>query len=265
MKKFAIIGAGNMGGAIARGLVSRNICAAEEIVCTAKSDATLARLAADVPGIVLEKNNCEAARGAEIVVLAVKPWLAENVLANEIGAETLAGTRALVSVAAGVSLARIRAACGVPALPIFVAIPNTAIAVAQSMTFVAEDAAAANPATTALVLDIFSKLGKAELVPEAQLAAGTALASCGIAFAMRYVRASTEGGVELGLRPNVALAAALQTLKGAAELLAASGEHPESAIDKVTTPGGITIRGLNAMENAGFSAAVVQGLRACVR
>ena len=262
MKKFAIIGAGNMGGALARGLISRGVCAADEIVCTAKSGATLDRLAAAVPGIGISTDDCAAAASAETVVLAVKPWLAEGVLRDEIGAPALASARALVSVAAGVSLARLRAAAGVPALPIFVAIPNTAIAVAQSMTFVAADDVA-DEAARARVLGVFSRLGKAALVPEAQLAAGTAIASCGIAFAMRYARASTEGGVELGLRADVALEAVLQTMKGAAELLAAVGEHPESAIDKVTTPGGITIRGLNAMEEGGFSASVVRGLRAC--
>lgn len=261
MKKFAIIGAGNMGGALARGLISRGVCSADEIVCTAKSGATLERIAADVPGIGTSKDNRAAVESAETVVLAVKPRLAESVLRDEIGAPALASAGALVSVAAGVSLARLRAAAGVPALPIFVAIPNTAIAVAQSMTFVAADDVA-DEAARARVLGVFSRLGKAVLVPEAQLAAGTAVASCGIAFAMRYARASTEGGVELGLRSDVALEAVLQTMKGAAELLAAGGEHPESAIDKVTTPGGITIRGLNAMEEGGFSASVVRGLRA---
>lgn len=258
--KIAVIGAGSMGGAIARGAVSAGFCSAEEIVCTARGATTLEKLAAAVPGIGVSADNRAAAESAEIVVLAVKPWIADAVL-EEIRGAFAAGTRTLVSVVAGLPLARLRAAAGTPETPVFVAIPNTAAAVAQSMTFIASDGAP--EAAARRVEALFSALGKAVFVPEAQLAAGTALASCGIAFAMRYVRASMQGGVELGLSAALAREAALQTLKGAAELLAATGEHPESAVDKVTTPGGLTIRGLNAMEESGFSAAVVRGLRAC--
>lgn len=252
-----------MGGALARGLVRQGVCPAEEIVCTTRGAASRERLAAELPGVRVSADNREAVRGAEIVILAVKPRLAESVLA-EIRGELRAGTPPpiLVSVAAGVSLAALREAAGTP-LPIFVAIPNTAAAVAQSMTFISAGEYVSEEQTRRVV-GIFSRIGSAELVSEKQLAAGMALASCGIAFAMRYIRAATEGGVELGLPAALAQRAVGQTLKGAAELLAESGEHPESAIDKVCTPGGLTIRGLNKMEECGFSAAVVRGLRACL-
>lgn len=293
MKKFAIIGAGNLGGAIARGLVAEKVCAAEEIICTAAHAETLARRAEELPGIETSRDNAAAARAAETVILAVKPWLAEYVLA-EIGAVFAPGTfprpRRLISVIAGISIGSLREkidlagtdsaetdfpkkenACGgnAPAgdargkVPIFVAIPNTAIAVAQSMTFFAAESGAP-AAEIEFVEKIFSALGTAVCIRESQLAAGTALASCGIAFAMRYVRAATEGAVELGLRADLAKEATLHTLIGAAQLLLKTGEHPESAIDKVTTPGGMTIHGLNALEARGFSAAVVAGLRACL-
>lgn len=258
MKKFAVIGAGNMGGAIVRGLISQKICPADEIVCTAKTERSRERLAQENPGIAVSADNADAVRGAETVVLAVKPWLAESVL-SEIRDALNAGTRALVSVAAGVSLEKLRTIAGTPTLPIFVVIPNTAIAVAQSMTFVAPDSA--DDAETQRICEIFSKLGRVALVSEKQLAAGTAVASCGIAFAMRYIRAAMEGGIELGLPADVSRNAVLQTVRGAADLLTATGEHPEQAIDKVTTPGGLTIRGLNKMEECGFSAAVIQGLK----
>lgn len=250
-----------MGGALARGFVRQGVCSAENLACTASSAASRERLAAELPGARISADNRGAARGAEIVILAVKPWLVESVLA-EIRDELRAGTPILVSVAAGVSLAALREAAGTP-LPIFVAIPNTAAAVAQSMTFISAGENVSEEQSRRVV-EIFSRIGSAELVSEKQLAAGMALASCGIAFAMRYIRAATEGGVELGLAAALAQRAVGQTLKGAAELLAQSGEHPESEIDKVCTPGGITIRGLNKMEECGFSAAVVRGLRACL-
>jgi pyrroline-5-carboxylate reductase len=261
MKKIAIIGAGNMGSSIARGLIAQGVFTAGEICLTAKHESTLERLRFEFPGIGVETNNVKAASEAEIVVLAVKPWIAESVLQEMHSAFSAKTSRILVSVAAGVSTESLRRATGNHLLPIFIAIPNTAVSVAQSMTFLAADGATNEQIQC--IRALFSCLGKVFLVPEKMLSAGTAIASCGIAFAMRYVRAATEGGVELGLPADLARDAVLQTLKGASELLAVSGENPETEIDKVTTPGGLTIRGLNKMEECGFSASVIQGLKAC--
>lgn len=144
------------------------------------------------------------------------------------------------------------------------AIPNTAMAVGRSMTFIchADDA---DPARISPVTDIFDRLGTAAVIPEQQLGAAMALCSCGIAYVMRFIRAASEGAVELGLYPDKAKEWFLQTMRGAVELLESTGANPESEIDKVTTPGGLTIRGLNAMEESGFSGAVIKGLRASVK
>ena len=222
--KIAILGAGNMGSAIACGLVRSGKFQAEEIVCTARTETTLERLRTQCPGVRTTTDN--AAAGVSLAQLA--EWLTAD------------------------SAAR-------PAL--FRAIPNTAIAVRQSMTFVA--ARGADEACTERVLGIFRELGEAMLVDEPMLETGMILASCGIAFALRYVRASVEGGVELGCPAGQATHIVAATLRGAAELLLQRGEHPEAEIDRVTTPGGITVRGLNEMEQAGFSAAVIRGLKAC--
>jgi pyrroline-5-carboxylate reductase len=111
------------------------------------------------------------------------------------------------------------------------------------------------------VKSIFDNLGATMVIEERLMGAGMALASCGIAYAMRYVRAAMEGGVEMGMYPNDAKNIVLQTLKGAVALLEATGNHPEAEIDKVTTPGGVTIKGLNAMEANGFTNAVIEGLK----
>ena len=120
----------------------------------------------------------------------------------------------------------------------------------------------ANKEQQTQLLRLFSLLGKAEIVDEKLIPAVTALTSCGIAFAFRYIRAAMEGGVELGVYPNNAKEGILQTLRGAIDLLEANGTHPEQEIDKVTTPGGITIKGLNEMEHAGFTSSVIRGLKA---
>jgi len=169
----------------------------------------------------------------------------------------------ILSIAAGVPLEKLRTLFSrsdeqVPTL--FRMIPNTAIDVMESFSCLSSWNATQDQEEQ--MVKIFDELGKAMLVPESQLNAFMALSSCGIAYAFRYIRAATEGGVELGIYPNVAKEVVLQTLKGAVALLEATGNHPEVEIDKVTTAGGITIKGLNEMEHAGFTSAVIRGLKA---
>ena len=116
-----------------------------------------------------------------------------------------------------------------------------------------------------MVTDIFNRLGETLVVEERLLDAAMALGSCGTAYALRYVRAAMEAGVELGLYPDQAKKIVAQTVRGAAGLLLARGTHPEEEIDKVTTPGGFTIKGLNRMEACGFSNAVIEGLKASIK
>lgn len=252
--KIAIIGAGNMGGATALGLAGALPDA--RITVTAKHAATLEKFAAR--GLQTSLDNVSAAADADVVVLGVKPWLAQGVLAELKPA--LAG-KVLVSFVAGVPGAEMLTWLdGSGIAGAYSVIPNLAIEVGESMSFIQE--LCGTPETLATVRGLFDAVGRTAVVDEKRLNAGMMLASCGIAFALRYVRASAEGGVELGLYPQEALDAALQTVRGAAALLAARGTHPEAEIDRVTTPGGITIKGLNAMEEAGFSAAVIAGLKA---
>lgn len=257
--KLSIIGAGNMGGAIARGLSS--IRQDISIAISNPSPAKLDAIKTEFPQTEIFTDNRKTIENADIILLAVKPWLIESVL-NEIAEQVNFKHTILVSVAAGISLEQIASflPCATKA-SIFQAMPNTAISVGQSMTFICH-----NENTTseqiAQVKSIFDALGRCAIIEERLMPAATALCSCGIAFAMRYVRAATEGGVELGIYPNQAKEYVLQTLRGAVELLEATGNNPESEIDKVTTPGGITIRGLNAMEANGFTNAVIQGLKA---
>lgn len=262
--KIAIIGAGNMGGAIAAGLAKGKLIQARDIICTAKTQTTLDKIKVIDPEIAVTRNNSFAVKEADVIILAVKPWLMEKVIAEF--KESIDPIRQIfVSVAAGISLEEL-ASWIHPSDPsvvsVFRAVPNTAATVLASMTFVAS--ANANDEQIKLVCDIFDEMGCTMYVEERLIPAGTSLASCGIAFAMRYIRAASEGGVELGFRPEEAQKIVEYTVKGAAELLLASGNHPEAEIDKVTTAGGITIKGLNEMEYEGFTRAVIKGLKACL-
>ena len=255
---IAIIGTGNMGGAILRGLIKSGTCRPEDLVCTAKSEATFNKIREYDAHIRVSSSNMAAAAEADIIILAVKPWLVAEVV-EEIRPGLDFGRQIIVSVAAGIALNDLIQLVGAP-LPLFRVIPNTAVEALSGVTFIAQHGATEEQ--TEQVMYLFSTLGYALVVDEKLIPAGTALASCGIAFAMRYIRAAMEAGVELGFRPEEAARLVEHTVKGAAMLLLESGVHPEVEIDKVTTAGGITIKGLNAMERSGFSAAVIDGIKA---
>lgn len=260
--KISFIGAGNMGGAMARGLSQGHLIQAADIAVSDINPANLEAIRAYNPAIRCFTSNLEAIKGADLIVLAVKPWLVE-VVAREIADTVDYDHQVIVSIAAGVSLDQLRT--WFPdrdgsAATLFRVIPNTAIDVRESFSCIASRNASIEQ--EAQLVELFNEMGKAMLVPESQLNAYMSLSSCGIAYAFRYIRAAMEGGVEMGLYPGVARDVVLQTLKGAVALLEANGTHPEVEIDKVTTPGGITIKGLNEMEQAGFTAAVIRGLKA---
>lgn len=260
--KISIIGAGNMGGAIACGLAASGRFGAGDIVCSNPSRGKLERLRGRYDIIDVTTDNAEAAARADVVVIAVKPWYAEAVV-REIGEVFDPARQMLVSVVAGVSTARLAEWTGhkdeSPA--VFQVIPNTAASIGRSMTFMS--AANADAEQVAAVKSLFDTIGATMVVDEKMLDTGMILASCGIAFALRYVRAASEGGVELGCSAAQATEIVARTMIGAGELLLRNGTHPEQEIDRVTTAGGITIRGLNEMEHAGFTSAVVRGLKAC--
>lgn len=258
--KIGIIGAGAMGGAVARGLLGKNIKSLEISAANPSSQKldALKAMGADV-----STDNQTVARDSDIVILAVKPWLVEKVI-GELH-ECIGGqNRILAVIAAGISTEQIAEWTRLPQemLPrIMLVMPNTAMEVGQSMTFVVP-AEGVEKKYTDIIVNLFNHLGSTMIIDEMHLPGATSLASCGIAYALRYVRAAVEGGVELGFKADAAQQIVAQTIKGAAELLTRPGSHAEAEIDKVTTPGGITIKGLNEMERSGFSAAVINGLRA---
>lgn len=253
--KITVIGAGNMGGAIIRGLVASKRLDAADITAVAVSAKTLDAMRS--LGVQATDRAETAVGTADVVILAVKPWLVESVaaqIAPSVKTEALIG-----SVAAGIGFEVLASYFG-DEKTLFRIMPNTAVTVGEGMTFVTARNATAEQVKT--VISLFEPLGMVMEVPEKLFDGGMALASCGIAYALRYVRAAMEGGIEMGIPPLMAQTIVAQTIKGAAEILLRTGNHPETEIDKVTTPGGITIKGLNAMEANGFTHAVIEGLKA---
>lgn len=247
-----------MGGATVEGLIKGELFKNEDITVSDPSSQVTDKFAKK--GISVTTDNKLAADIADIVCVVVKPWLVERVL-TDIRPELNPKKQILIIIAAGVSSESIRGWLGENCPPLFLVIPNIAIAEMASMTFIVPCGDSAQHHTEQ-VKAIFDEMGDTLITDEQHLAAGTTLASCGIAYAMRYIRAASEGGVELGFKADDAKKIVMQTMKGAVELLDASGMHPEAAIDLVTTPGGLTIKGLNEMEHAGFTSAVIRGLKA---
>ncbi len=247
-----------MGGAMLDGFLRSGKFAPTDISISNPHTSRLAEYKEQ--GVQVSTDNRVAAAWGDVVFVAVKPWIVESVM-EEISDILDTERQTIVVVAARLKTEQLRSWVEYEGKcpSTFFALPNTAIAVGASMTFITR--VCGSDDSEAKVKQLFDTVGETLTVEARLFGAGMALASCGIAYAMRYVRAATEGGVELGFKADAAKDIVLQTIKGAALLLQNSGTNPEAEIDKVTTPGGFTIRGLNAMEREGFTNAVIEGLR----
>lgn len=251
--KIAIIGGGNLGTAIAEGLLTSKFCKASDITITKRNIATLKQLSDK--GVQVTASNNEAVKKSELILLAVKPFQVAEVIAGL--KKDITAKHVLVSVITGVSLTDL-ADMAKKKIPLFRAMPNTAIAIQESMTCISH--ANATDKQIQFVKQLFETVGKVTMIEDKLMDAATVLGACGTAYAMRYIRANIQGGIEIGFSASTASLIAAQTVKGAAELLLQKGSHPEQEIDKVTTPKGCTIAGLNEMEHQGFSSSLIKGI-----
>ena len=252
--RIAIIGAGNIGTAIASGLVESGRFLAEDVTLTRRRIHLLDEMKEQ--GFAVKRDNREAVKRSEVIIIAVEPQQIDGVLA-EITPELEPGNHIIVSVATGVSIEQIRRQIGA-GIAVVRAMPNTAIGVRESMTCIASNEVGGSAIEVAE--SIFDTVGKTLVIDEERMIAATALGACGIAFFLRAIRAASQGGIEIGFHSQNAFTIAAQTARGAATLLLTTGNHPEHEIDRVTTPRGCTIAGLNQMEHEGFSSAMIKGI-----
>jgi pyrroline-5-carboxylate reductase len=225
-----------------------------DIHLTRRQNEKLADLAAE--GYRTGDDNKSAVRECDLVILAVQPQQVDELL-DEIVGELDDARHRVVSVVSGVSTGHIRAMLG-ESVPLVLAMPNTAVAIGESMTCLS-----ARPGSEGALEEaeeLFELVGKTMVIAEDMMGAATALCACGVAFFLRCVRAASQGGIEIGFHPEEALLLAAQTARGAASLTLREDSHPESEIDRVTTPRGCTIAGLNEMEHRGLSSALIKGL-----
>jgi pyrroline-5-carboxylate reductase len=252
-KTIAIIGGGNLGQAIASGLLSEGFKASNLTITRHKTE-----LLSDfkTQGVGVTSNNVNAVQTAQIIIIAVKPYKIESVL-KEIS-PYVSSEHLIISVVSDFSIEAIKKLLQTHPV-VYRAMPNTASSVNQSMTCIASDNASEEDTKT--VTSIFNALGKTIRIDEQLMDAATVLGACGIAYVLRFIRGMIQGGVEIGFDAKTATQIATQTVKGASELLLQKGNHPEAEIDKVTTPKGCTIAGLNEMEHQGFSSALIKGIK----
>jgi len=250
--KITIIGGGNLGVAFTRGLLKAGIFKNEEIIITEKREHRIKFL--ENKGFNVSTDNIKAVKESRFILICVKPQQMIPVL-KEIK-NVLNDSHILLYTVTDISLSKVEMELG--KIPSFRIMPNTAIEICESMTCVSYKNA--NPQVEKEVLEILEKLGKTIVIDEELMSAATVLGACGIAFALRFLRAATQGGIEIGFGSETSQLITAQTIKGAVQLILENGDHPEKEIDKVTTPQGITISGLNEMEHQGFSSALIKGL-----
>ncbi|MBK7406702.1 MAG: pyrroline-5-carboxylate reductase [Saprospirales bacterium] len=253
-RKLAIIGCGNLGLSILKGLLEGQTMPPAHITTTRRNTESLAHFKAQ--GVHVTSDNVQAVRDSDVILIAVKPYNIRSIL-EEIKEALDPSRHILVSAVTGVTIREIQEVVQ-GTLPIFRVMPNTAADVKESVTCICQENA--QPPHVEVVDHLFSWIGTAIHIDEHLMEASTILGACGIAYVMRFIRAMIQGGIQIGFDTKTANAIVNQTVLGAARLLIERKAHPEHEIDKVTTPKGCTIVGLNEMEHNGFSSSLIKGI-----
>ncbi|WP_420400996.1 pyrroline-5-carboxylate reductase [Flagellimonas sp.] len=250
--KIAIIGAGNLGLAIAKGILHSN--GATTMYLTKRNTSSIKDFE-KYGNVVVTSDNHEAVKQSDILIFAVQPGHFSKILDDV--KDLLTENHVLISTITGFSISKIEEIVGADKY-IVRSMPNTAISVGNSMTCICSNELGKKRID--LTKGIFNRMGHTLEIPEDLMQAATVICASGIAFWMRLIRATTQGAIQLGFDAKEAQELAMHTCNGAASLLIDSGSHPEEEIDQVTTPRGCTIEGLNEMEHQGLSSSLIRGI-----
>ncbi len=250
--KIGIVGCGNLGLSILNGIVKES--PDNQIYASRRNIDSIRSLASDT--VKITTDNSELIKNSNIIILALKPY---NILPfiKEHNELFKSSQHTIVSVATGIVIEEIKNEM-TENVGVYRAMPNTATSVNESMTAISGSEDVLNRGVE--VSSIFETLGEVVVIDESLMDAATILGACGVAYVLRFMRAMIQGGIQVGFDAKTATKIVSQTMKGASELIIQNGTHPEEEIDKVTTPKGCTIIGLNEMEHAGFSSALIKGI-----
>ena len=254
MRKIAFIGAGNMGGAIARRVC--RVTDPKTVWVRNKRDETTAAIAAAC-GCIAAGDDVECAKDADFVFLGVKPYAVRDVLRAI--APVLKPEQVIVSMAAGVESAALRDI--VPHNPIVRILPNTPCAIGKGLVLIVP-CGDVERTTLGKLAYLFASCGRVGFTDEAHADAGMVISGCTPAFTDQFIEALADGGVLAGLPRADALSWAAQAVAGSAELVLQSGKHPGQLKDEVCSPGGSTIEGVKALEARAFRAGVIEAVEA---
>ncbi len=252
--KLAIIGCGNIGLSILQGLLKAKTIPAENITVTRRNILELEYLRES--GVCLTSDNTKAIKGSNLVLIAVKPYNMVNVL-EELKDHLEPAKHIVISVTTGISVNKIQEVIG-NSIRVFRAMPNISASVGKSISCICHNEAGTDEIES--VKYLFDIIGTTMTIDEDLMESATILGACGVAYVLRFIRAMIQGGIQIGFDAITASAIVNHTVKGAAELLIERHQHPEFEIDKVTTPKGCTIVGLNEMEHNGFSSSLIKGI-----
>jgi len=250
--KIAIIGTGNLGLSIAKGVLHTN--GATTMYLTKRNTESIKNLE-KYGNVTVTTDNKEAVKNSDILIFAVQPGHFSEILEDI--KSLLTEKHVVISTITGFSISKMESILGNDKY-IIRSMPNTAISVGKSMTCLCANKPGKKRIDLAKA--IYNRMGHSMEIPEEQMQAATVICASGIAFWMRLIRATTQGAIQLGFDAKEAQELAMHTCKGAASLLVESGNHPEEEIDRVTTPMGCTIQGLNEMEHQGLSSSLIQGI-----
>jgi pyrroline-5-carboxylate reductase len=253
-KKVSIIGCGNIGLSLLQGFIKDNTIPPKNITATRRNIQELAHLKEF--GVRLTADNIDAIKESNLIIIAVKPYNLVNIL-EEIKDHINPINQILISVTAGVTISQIQEVVRI-SIPIFRAMPNISASVGKSVSCICHSDA--DTESIESVKSLFDIIGTTMIIDEELMQSATILGACGVAYVLRFIRAMIQGGIQIGFDARTASAIVNQTVIGAAELLIERHEHPEFEIDKVTTPKGCTIVGLNEMEHNGFSSSLIKGI-----
>lgn len=253
MNQIGIIGVGNLGQSLAQGLVKFGNYQANDIQLFRRATKKMASLQTE--GFSIAPTVEQLVKESSLIFIAVLPQQVDLVL--DAIKDFLTEDKVVVSLVTGIKIGEISGRLNGHKMVVR-AMPNTAIAIGQSMTCLSFNDS--SQAKSEEIKSLFNHLGQSVVIKEEQMTSATALCACGTAFFLRAVRAAMQGGTEIDFHADEALLMAAQTAKGAAMLLLENGTHPEEEIDKVTSPKGCTIAGLNNMEHSGFSSAFIKGI-----
>lgn len=253
MEKIGIIGCGNLGLSLLKGL--RKQYPTTPLFGSRRNIEHLSQLTDEHTHFTAD--NELLLKECSIIIIALKPYTILDFLEKNKGLFD-SKRHTIISVATGITLEELANALGSNDFSLYRGMPNTAADVQESMTAISGTTDPLNRKEK--VTEVFEAIGETVWIDEQLMESATILGACGIAYVLRFIRAMIQGGIEVGFDAKTANKIVSQTVKGAAQLLIQNGLHPEEEIDKVTTPKGCTIVGLNEMEHSGFSSALIKGI-----